>query len=398
MEKLFSPVDAAGIRFKNRIIRSATHEGMADADGRPLPALKELYLRIARGGAGGIITGEAAVSLEGKSSGFNSLMIHRDGLVPRYRELVDAVHELQVPVILQLQHCGRQTSSKATGTTPMAPSAVRDRFYSDEVPGEMTEDDIYRVIGDFAAAAARARDAGFDGVQLHVAHGYLLSQFLSRHTNRRNDRWGGPLENRFRIVEEIFRETRKAVGEYPVMAKLNAYDAQKKGMSLGEAADIAPMLEQAGCGCIEVSCGTFEDGLNSIRGPKLPLDAAYAWLPEYKNFSAFKKKLYRVIGPALIKLHKPWYNYNVDAAAAIKQAVSIPVMVVGGIHKLEDMKKIVDDGRADFVSLSRPFIIEPDIVKRLESGRQAESRCILCNFCSIGLGIGPLRCYYGRVR
>lgn len=398
MEKLFSTGEIAGIRFKNRLIRSATHEGMADAEGRPLPVLSELYTKIARGGAGGIITGEAAVSPAGKSSGHHSLMIHHDDLIPAYKELTRAVHEFDTPLVLQLQHCGRQTAARATGTTPIAPSAVWDRFYSEEMPREMDEGDIKGVIKDFAAAVVRAREAGFDGVQYLAAHGYLLSQFLSRYTNRRTDRWGGSLENRFRIVNEIFRETRNAVGDYPLLVKLNAFDARKNGMRIEEAVEISRMLEAAGCDGIEVSNGVFEDGLNSVRGPKLPLDAAYVHLPQYKNFSSFKKKLYRVIGPLLIKSFRPYYNYNVAAAARIKKAVSIPVMVVGGVHRLADMREIVDGGTADYISMSRPFIIEPDIVDRLSSGRQAASRCILCNYCSIGIAVGQLKCYYGKVR
>lgn len=398
MSRVFEPASLCGMRLRNRIVRSATHEGLADERGAPTQALASLYRRLARGGAGLIITGEAAVMSNGKSAGHGSLMIHSDKLIPAYRRLVKAVHELDTPVVLQLQHCGRQTNSRATGERTVAPSPLHDRFYRDDVPRELPEDEIRLVIERFAQGAWRAREAGFDGVQLLAAHGYLLSQFLSRHTNHRNDRWGGTLENRFRILGEIIRLCRRRLGAFPIMVKLNAFDGAPRGMRLDESVRIAAMLEKAGCNAIEVSCGIFEDGLNTARGRSIPVDAAFAFLSPYKDFSPPKKLLFRALAPLLIRRHRPFENYNVPAAAAIKRAVSIPVMVVGGIKRLDDMEGILEGGAADFVSMARAFVIEPDIVKRLQSGAQRESRCLSCNYCSIGLMAAPLRCYYGRIR
>lgn len=398
MSRVFEPATLCGIRLRNRIVRSATHEGLADERGAPTPALAALYRRLASGGAGLIITGEAAVMTNGRSAGHGSLMIHDDKLIPSYRRLVKAVHALDTPVVLQLQHCGRQTSSKATGEIPVAPSPLHDRFYRDDVPRELSGDEIQLVIECFAQAARRAREAGFDGVQLLAAHGYLLSQFLSRHTNHRNDRWGGALENRFRILGEIIRLCRRRLGAFPIMVKLNAYDGAPHGMRLDESIRVAVMLEEAGCDAIEVSCGIFEDGLNTARGRSIPVDAAFAFLSPYKDFSPPKKLLFRALAPLLIRRHRPFENYNVPAAAAVKRAVSIPVMVVGGITRLDDMEAILEGGAADFISMARAFVIEPDIVNRLRSGAQRESRCLKCNYCSIGLMVAPLRCYYGMIK
>ncbi|HEX9920274.1 MAG TPA: NADH:flavin oxidoreductase [Candidatus Methylomirabilis sp.] len=378
---------AERIRVKNRIVRSATHEGIADEEGHPTQALIALYTRLAKGGVGAIITGEAGVQRNGRSSANVSLMIHRDDFIEDYRRVAIAVHRYGTPVLLQLQHCGRQTNAKAIGGTPVAPSSLRDKVYREERPKTLSEDEIEEIIENFIRAIERAKEAGFDGVQLHGAHGYLQERSL-----------GGSIENRFRILGEIYRGARQRVGSYPILVKLNAYDAQRNGIRPNETLIVASMLEGVGCSGIEVSCGTFEDGLNTIRGPNLPLDAVFASIPKYRDLPFLKKKALTLVAPLLIKRHRPLENYNVPAAEAIKRRVRIPVIVVGGIKRLKDIEDIITQGRADYASMSRPFIIEPDLVNKFQSGQAGASRCVSCNFCFVGLGVGSLRCYYGRTK
>jgi len=297
------------------------------------------------------------------------------------------VHRYGTPVLLQLQHCGRQTNAKAIGGTPVAPSSLRDKVHREERPKALSEDEIEEIIENFIRAIERAKEAGFDGVQLHGAHGYLQERSL-----------GGSIENRFRILGEIYRGARQRVGSYPILVKLNAYDAQRNGIRPNETLIVASMLEGVGCSGIEVSCGTFEDGLNTIRGPNLPLDAVFAFIPKYRDLPFLKKKALTLVAPLLIKRHRPLENYNVPAAEAIKRRVRIPVIVVGGIKRLKDIEDIITQGRADYVSMSRPFIIEPDLVNKFQSGQAGASRCVSCNFCFVGLGVGSLRCYYGRTK
>lgn len=395
---IFSPAHIGGISLRNRFIRSATHEGMGDSDGAPTESLEKLYVRLARGGAGAIVTGYAGVLPQGRCNFPGMLMMHDDALVPSYRRLVDAVHREGAPLILQLAHCGRQTRSAVTGMCTVAPSPLRDRYYSEEVPKELTEEGIAEIIEAFVRAAERAQAAGFDGVQLHMAHGYLLAQFLSGHSNRRRDRWGGSLENRFRIVSEILAGIRAKLGDYPVLAKINGYDGMPGGMRLNEAVLIARMLEAACCAAVEISSGTIAEGLAIMRGPKLPMDAV---LEASFRFSSVPKVL-RPMMSRLLPLFappspQPLRGYNLDAARAVKLAVSIPVIVVGGIHSLDDARSILDGDGVDFVSMSRPFIIEPAIVKRYEEGRQDASRCTMCNYCAVMIEKGPLRCWNGRL-
>lgn len=395
---MFEPVHIGGMALRNRFIRSATHEGMGDANGAPLESLEKLYVRLARGGVGAIVTGYAGVLPQGKSNFPGMLMIHDNALVPAYRKLVDAVHREGAPLILQIAHCGRQTRSVATGMCTVAPSPVRDRFYSEELPRELTEEGIGEIIEAFVRAAERAQAAGFDGVQLHMAHGYLLAQFLSGNSNRRRDRWGGSLENRFRIVSEIMAGIRKRLGDYPVLAKINGFDGMPRGMRPDESVQVARMLEAAGCCAVEVSSGTIGEGLSIMRGPKLPMEAV---LEANFKFASVPKVLKPVISRVLPLFApsspEPLKGYNLDAAKAIRSAVSIPVIVVGGLHTLEDASKAVGNGTADFVSMSRPFIIEPSIVKKYEEGTQADSRCTMCNYCTIMIEKEPLRCWNGRL-
>jgi 2,4-dienoyl-CoA reductase-like NADH-dependent reductase (Old Yellow Enzyme family) len=393
---VFEHSSLAGIKLKNRIIRSATHEGMADEKGFPTEDLKKLYIRLAKGDAGAIITGYAAVRADGKSSLFAMTMIDSDESIPVYREITDAVHEYETPIIMQIAHCGRQTRSKSTGYPTVAPSAVRDKFFSEETPMELTEDEINEIINDFVAAIVRTQKAGFDGVQLHLAHGYLLSGFLSSHSNLRKDKWGGAVENKYRIIGEIFRKAKEQVGDYPILAKINAYDGRNNGMRIEEAVRIAQMLEISGCAAIEVSCGVIEDGLYTMRGEQLPVDAALKYTYKYKNLPQTVKVIAKPFLKTLMKQPKPLLKYNLDAAVRIKMAVSIPVIVVGGINNMDDINYAIQNN-IDYTSMSRPFIIEPDIVGKFSKGIRTKSKCIMCNYCAIIGEEKPLKCHYGKL-
>ncbi|MBL6956017.1 MAG: NADH:flavin oxidoreductase [Chlorobium phaeobacteroides] len=394
---LFVPANIAGITLQNRIIRSATHESMADEAGAPTEALEKLYVKVAKGGAGAIITGYAGIQQDGKSSLLNMLMINRDELIPSYRKLTDTVHEHDVPVILQIAHCGRQTRSAVTGLRTVAPSPLKDFIFNEETPHALEEHEIETIIDNFVTAAERAKKAGFDGIQLHLAHGYLLAQFLSGYTNRRKDRWGGSTENRFRIVSEIMDRIRKRQDNFPVLAKINAYDSRPGGMRIEEAVKISRLLESSGCDAIEVSSGVVEEGLSIMRGPEPPVKALFQSSFRFSTMPAMLKKLSAPFITFAMRSPKPYRAYNLEAANAIKQAVSIPVITVGGLHELTNIASALESGSTDFISMSRPFIIEPDIVRKFSEGKQTTSRCIMCNYCALMIESGNVTCYYGKL-
>ncbi len=396
-KKTFEPVTICNIHFKNRLIRSATHEGMADDEGFATNDLKKLYVRLAKGGAGGIITGYSSVQADGKSPLYNMTMIDKDEYIPKFKEITDAVHEFGTPIIMQIAHCGKQTRSKITGLPTVAPSAVRDKFYNEDMPKELSVDEINIIIDNFVSAILRAKKAGFDGVQIHGAHGYLLSQFLSSHSNRRKDEWGGTTQKKYRIISEIYKRAMNIIGDYPVLIKISAHDSQKNGVRVDEAVAIAKLLEGSGCAGIEVSSGVIEDGLYTMRGEVLPGDAAMEYTFKYKKLPSWAKKIANPIIKRLIKQPKPLLKYNLDAAIQIKKAVNIPVIVVGGINNISDINHIIENENIDFVSMSRPFITQSDIVKRFEQGKQTKSKCIMCNYCAIIGEERPLKCYQGKL-
>ncbi len=350
---LFSPITVGGVEVPNRFCRSATQDYMATDDGEATDRQVKLYSRLAEGEVGLVISGHAYVQPSGKASP-RQLAVHEERFIPGLARIAEAVHRFPSRVFLQIAHSGRQTKERLCGCVPVSPSAVYDPV-SKVMPREMTDSEIRGLIDDFVRAARRARDAGFDGVQLHVAHGYLLSSFLSPHTNRRTDSWGGPIESRARVVVEIIRGIRKLLGPFPVIAKLNATDLLPEGgLTLEESVRAAALFEAAGLDGVEVSGGMAEAGRGSIwPGIRRPEDE----------------------------------GYFVKAASAVKAAVKVPVFGLGGIRTLEVAEKFVREGFVDLVSMSRPFIRDPYLVRNFREGRLALAECISCNKCNNPRGI-----------
>jgi 2,4-dienoyl-CoA reductase-like NADH-dependent reductase (Old Yellow Enzyme family) len=344
---LFEPIDIKGLRIENRFVRSATHEWLAEDDGTPTTAIADLYEKLAKNDVGLIITGYSYVNPAGKSSE-RQQGIYDDSFIVPYQKITERVHKYNSKIVLQIVHGGRQALVTPEFPTPIAPSAVRDSV-SGITPIAMSEEQILITIEDFAQATRRARDAGFDGVQLHCAHGFLLSSFISPYTNRRMDNWGGSVENRTRIISEILKRSRELVGDdFPIMVKLNATDGfSGYGLDAPECVEIAKALESAGVCAIEVSGGIFEAGEVMSRG----------------GIDRIEKEA-----------------YFKDYACMIKKAVSIPVMLVGGLRSQSVMEAVVSEGCADMVSLSRPFVREPDLVVKFRH-RAERVECISCNRC-----------------
>lgn len=396
MKNPYSGAFLGKVEMPTRIIRSATHEGMADERGVPTEQLIKTYEAYAKGGAGLIITGYMGISQQGKCPLYRMTMLNRDELIPAWQRVTERVHALGTPIFAQIAHSGRQTRKKITGEKTVAASPIRDFLYWENVPHRLTSKEILSIADDFAAAALRAKKAGFDGVQLHCAHGYLLHGFLSPHTNKRHDKWGGCTENRFRIVDEIMTRTRRLVGDFPVIVKISSSERDRDGLKPDEAVKIARLMEKAGVDGIEVSCGRASEGFNMSRGgfpyPIMCMDNF--------RFEMIPKPLWPVCRPFMKMLFaspQPTRAYNVDAAQMIKKAVGIPVIVCGGIRSDAEIRDVIENEKADFVSMSRAFICEANIVNKLRDGVQAEARCCGCNFCLMGAERRPLRCYYAKL-
>jgi 2,4-dienoyl-CoA reductase-like NADH-dependent reductase (Old Yellow Enzyme family) len=393
MSVLFEKTEFKGVELKNRLVRSATHEGMADQNGFPTEKLFKLYERLAQGGVGLIITGYCYVSRDGKSHAM--MGIDRDEHIPKYRELVSHVHKNGAKIAMQINHCGRQTTKEMTETQTIAPSAVKDNMFLDK-PRAMTEEDIETVIKNFGLASKRVRASDFDAVQLHGAHGYLINQFLCPHTNRRKDKWGGSIENRMRIVKRIYNACREQVGEdYPIFIKINAYDNMKHGLKLKEGIIMAEMMADMGFDGIEVSCGISEDGGSTLRGD-IPIDVLLDEFPSYKKSNPVFKFILRHFGEKLVKPLPFSQSFNREAARRIKSKVSIPIFLVGGMIDPSAMEDAIEKGDADYISLSRALINDPKFPLKIREGSREPSKCLHCNLCLFRVVTGPLRCYYGK--
>lgn len=349
MRSVFEETTINGMVLRNRLVRSATWEGMCEPDGRPTRKLADCYQTLARGGVGLVITGYAFVRPEGRQSP-RMIGSHTDAYAQEMKMLADAVHSEGGKVCMQLVHTGGQTTSKIIGRLPLAPSTVKvDQFF--ETPAAMTKQEIAEVVSAFGAAAKRAKGSGFDAIQLHAAHGYLINQFLSPLTNRRTDEYGGSIENRSRFMMDVYKNVRDEVGRgFPVLIKLNGSDNLEGGLSIEDAVRIAAMLDSEGIAAVEVSGGTPASG--PLGGP---------------------------IRPKIERTEQE--GYNLTSAKRIKEAVKCPVMVVGGFRSYGIVENAIQQGGADYISLARPLIREPGLPKRWQTGDHARATCISCNAC-----------------
>jgi len=360
MGNLFDQTTINGMTLQNRLVRSATWEGMCEQDGKPTEKVVNWYRDLAQGGVGLIITGYAFVRPEGKQLP-GKMGIHTDSFAGEYEKLTGSVHDADGKVALQIVHAGGETDTKTAGRQPLAPSAVKvDQF--PEMPAELSKHEISDIVTAFGEGARRAKAWGFDAVQLHGAHGFLINQFLSPLTNRRTDEFGGRVENRCRFLIEVYKKVRETVGaDYPVLIKLSAADHVGGGFEIDDAGYAAKKLSEAGIDAIEISTGT------PASGDK---------------------------GPARGKISKPEREaYNLDLARKVKAAVNCPVMVVGGFRSYEVTEKAIRDDGMDYVSMARPLIREPGLPNRWIKGDRGPARCISCNKCFMaGIEEGGIYC------
>ena len=366
---LFEQMKIKNMAVRNRFVRSATFDRCADEFGHVSDRQIKLYEELAEGGVGLIITGLVSVTdYYGQITPFRYTLAG-DDYIPGYKRLTAAVHDRGAKIAIQIYHPGREGARFIEGQDrlAMAPSLVdNDLFFADKHRA-MTEDEIWKAIQEFGDAAKRAREADFDAVQLHGAHAYLLSQFLSPHTNRRGDRWGGALENRLHFHREIFRNIRSKVGEdYPVLIKLGVQDGFPGGLEFAEGKAAARLLAEWGYDALEISQG--------LRG------------------TSYEGTEFRV---GINTLEKE--GYFRDWCKEIKRQVNVPTMVVGGLRSFELMEEIIRKGEADFVSLCRPLIREPGVINAWKQGDHRRATCISCNQCLEALRKGEsLHCVQNK--
>lgn len=372
---LLEPGSIGPVETRNRVIRSATSETLADDGGIVTDAYRDFHVRLARGGVGLIFTGHCSVHPRGRYiRGMTAL--DRDEAIAPFARVASAVHDAGARIFAQLNHAGSQ--SRDPDVRPLAPSVVANPQFFRTPPAPATEEEILEAVAAFGAAARRVREAGLDGVHVHAGHGYLLSEFLSPATNRREDAWGGSLENRQRFLLSAVRAMREAVGpDFPITIKLGIEDFVPGGLTVEEGRATALALAEAGVDAIETSAGLMSPAAESARryvavGPRRALADGLV-----------HRLLSRPVAEAYFRDHARW----------LKERVSCRVVLVGGLRTVELMEDVVASGDADFVSLARPLIREPELVRSIEQGRRGTVDCVSCNICLMHEGLHGLRCW-----
>lgn len=355
LTRLFQPIQIGTLQLKNRLVMPPMTTNFANDDGTVSDRLIAYYAERARGGVGLVIVEMACVALGGRAFP-RQLYAYSNDFIPGWRRLVDAVHRGGARIALQLAHGGRQTEAPVAGSQPVAPSPIpRGRA---EPPRELGAEEVEALIEAFAQAARRAREAGFDAVEFHGAHGYLIHQFLSPLSNQRTDRYGGDVEARMTFPLEVVARARAILGkEFPILFRMDGDEFVPGGLTLDQTRIIARGMEQAGVDCLHVSAGCY-DAMHMIIQP--------ASLPR---------------------------GCLVHLAEGIKSEVKVPVITVGRINDPELAEKILEQGKADLISMGRGVICDPEMPNKAKEGRLGEVRkCIACLHCGDTLGQGPMAC------
>ncbi len=352
MKTIFDPTECKSLVLKNRLWRAATWLNMADEKGHLTDRLEQMYLDLAKGGVGAIITGYANI-LEEEQPNPGMLGIYDDCFIPEYRVFTDKIKETGTCIIMQIAYGGSATNFNVGSREIWGPSAVPHPLFK-TTPTAMTHDHIATIVSAFAKASGRCKAAGFDGVELHGAHTYLLSQFLSPYYNRRTDQYGGSIENRARIIYEVLDAVRKEVGpDYPVFIKMHCSDEWgDNGLSVEESLQVALQLEKQGISGIEFSGGNLDT-------------------ENYPDLAPIRGKMRK----------EENQSYFAEKTAIIAEQLNIPVILIGGNRSPELMNKILNTTKIDYFSMARVLLSEPGLVNRWQQGNLGKPRCVACNKC-----------------
>lgn len=355
MKKLFDKTKIKNMNMKNRFIRSGLWEMLADEKGHMTNELFNIYKELAEGGVGTIMTGYAYIT-EDEQPNPNMMGIYDDSFIPEYKVLTDMVHRNNANIIMQIVYGGSQTHLNPPSKNILGPSAIQNQI-SNVTPKEMTKEDIEYLVNKYGEAAERVKKAGFDGVELHAAHGYLLSQFMCPYYNRRNDEYGGIIENRARILFEVYEEIRKRVGdEYPIFVKINCEDFMEDGLKAEESIFVSKKLADLGVDAIEISGGN----------------------------ESTKSVLDNNLGPARTKVvvSKDRESYFKEQATKLAKEINIPVILVGGNRHFDVMDNILNNNGIEYFSLARPLTAEPDLINKwYTNDEKKKTKCVSCNKC-----------------
>ena len=381
--KALAPGRIGHLQLRNRIIRAGCFEGMSQG-GQVTPALIEHHRRVAAGGTAMTTVAYCSVSEDGRA--FDHELWMRDEIVPGLRDLTGAVHREGAAASIQLGHCGFFASPQVISRRPIGASPKLCLYRLSRCQ-EMSQPQIQAKIDDFVRAARLAREAGFDAIEIHAGHGYLLSQFLSPWTNHRRDRYGGSLENRLRFPAAVIRGVRQALGpDFPILVKMNQRDGMRGGLEIDEALQIAQRFEREGASALVPSCGfTAKTPLYMLRGHVPTLEMA-------RNQPSPLARLGLILfGRFMVQTYPFRPLFLLDGAIQIRQSVTIPVAYIGGVLSRTGLERAMQAG-FEFVQVGRAIIRDPDFVNKLQTGVLEASDCDQCNRCIATMEAGGVHC------
>ncbi|MBR4585759.1 MAG: NADH:flavin oxidoreductase [Bacteroidales bacterium] len=383
---IFTPVRIGPVTLRNRVIRSAAFENMAYGN-KPSQDLMDYHVAVARGGVGMTTLAYASVCRSGLS--FDGQLWMREEIVPALREITDAIHAQGAKASIQLGHCGNMTHRATCGCMPVGASAGFN-LYSPTFVRRLREDEIEALVDDFGRAVELARRAGFDCVEIHAGHGYLISQFLSPYTNHRRDRFGGSLENRMRFMQMVIRRVMEVAGDdLGVLVKMNMHDGFRGGMQREECLEVARELERLGVHALVLSAGFVSRAPMEVMRGAMPIRT----LAHYMDMRKFwwLKAMLRLAGRIIIPTVPYRDAYFLEDAKAFRAAVSLPLVYVGGMVSRVSMEEVLGAG-FDAIQMARALVRDTDFVNKLHSGEVERSECRHSNYCIGRMYTLEMRC------
>lgn len=386
-EKLFTPGKIGPIEIPNRVIRASAYEGMADGH-TPTQQLIDYHTSLAKGGVG--MTGVAYAAVDRSGLSFHRQLWMRDEIIPELQKLTGSIHAAGAKACVQLGHCGNMSHRRYCGCRPVGASSGFNLYSPTFVHG-LKKNEIEQIAKDFGNAVRIAKEGGFDAVEIHAGHGYLISQFLSPYTNHRHDEYGGSLENRMRFMEMVMKEVMAAAGnEVAVLVKTNTRDGFKGGLEVDDCITVAKKLQECGAQCLVLSGGFVSRAPMYVMRGKMPMHTLWGYMP-WK--SLWWLKIGIAIAGKLMIHNEPFKEaFFYDDAIKFRKALDMPLAFVGGLNSVDSINKVLDAG-FDFVEMARPLVYDTEFINKIKAGTCERSGCRHANYCVARIWNYDMQCH-----